>query len=700
MTKIYNIKWRILFLILIICLPEIIAIKKLHAQKKIRVGLVYNASHSGYRYRDGVMNVIGTDDRFEIIEKAYIKAPHGEDTIKKMIRNDEVDVILGPTDSEVFTKVYNTDGISDNKISVISGMATTNVGNTTQDYFFRLNLEATSRIFEIWSFMNKFWISKIAIMYEDSEYGRHAEIAFKNLLTESTIGDKYTSIAFESPDTPIHQINKLIKDRPEVIGLFCGREDVQRIYREIQMLNNSGVPYNPYFFSLIDLTTVGEGLENFYFPSLKEYADNTEIKTELEDKKRLHDEVYILGVETGNLLIEALKKSGTDNNLTEPKDRVLFRNQVVSILKGESKSGVTMNFLRMKNLGPPYLYKIKNNRIYTVEHDLNMNWISMVKAKLNLVYAIHNYKLIINLLLMIILTISLSTIEIRRSFPKKHVKIYYTPVFYYYLFFHLLVVFFLYIFLAHTGRINYSDTLMVIIITITPSAFFKTTLFETKSGQSFGLEGLYKRVMASIDGEIMKSRYKKLVGLENVIAYSNSQDSMQSALLRIYRNNPSPIQSAKLIQKMEEDITNEKDYMNRRRAAAKLIMRQFDKEQLKAEGFVPNDWDFEDNIDPMILLRHAAKYCVEDNQRRKNVYAILKTELEDLKERSPLQHKEIEEVHNKELSITMSAEGELLVKLRLLFVLVGFKIGWILEKDFLSDDLLEDIRKSGKAANK
>ena len=167
-----------LFLILIIL--QFLPVKQVVSQSSdsIRVAIVYDASSSGIRYKEGIMTILKNEDNLKIIDVAYIKPSIGEDTIKKLIRGNQVDVILGPTESEVFSKVYNTDGISDHKISVISGMATTGVGNDSQGYFFRLNLEATSRVFEVWSYMNKFWISKIAVIYEDSEFGRNAESAF------------------------------------------------------------------------------------------------------------------------------------------------------------------------------------------------------------------------------------------------------------------------------------------------------------------------------------------------------------------------------------------------------------------------------------------------------------------------------------------------------------------------------------------
>jgi len=683
---------KVIFISVLLIISGILPKKALpQNSQSVRVAIVYNDSETGKRYRDGILNVLTesvTEKRnIEILDVPYIKPSHGEDTIKKLIRNNLVDVILGPTESDVYTKVYNTDGIADNKISVISGLATTDVGNSTRGYFFRLNLEATERVFEVWSYLNRFLISKIAVIYENTEFGRTAETTFRELLKDSDLIQNYTSVSYISPQSPMTEIQKLIKERPEVIGLFCEREDVSRIYEHIQKLNNSGVPYHPYFFTIIDVTSVGEGLKNIYFPSLTNYTD-----TVLQSNVR--DEVYLLGQVSANLLLNALPKYNAGRSLRSLPGRVEFRNQVVRTLRGESKSGINMKFLKMKNLGPAYLYKLNDDRIYHIDSDDEINWLTMVRSKAKLIYSVHNYKMILNLLLMLIITFSVSSIEIRRSFPKKHVKFYLTKVFYSFYFVHLTLVLFLYIFLAHTGRINYSDTIMVIIISITPSAFLKTTFFETKSGQSIGLENMYKRILANIDKQIMNSRYKKLVGLENVIAYSNSEDTMRNALLRLYRNNPSKAQAAKLIQKMEEEITAEKDYMNRKRIAARLIMRQFNRDELKAEGFVPQNWDYEAGIDPVILIRQASKYCAEDFDRTAKVQELLKDELDQLEKRNPERFAEVDSFHKKELSIVMSNEGELLAKLRLLMVLRGFNVDWLLDKGIITKRLLSNSKKS------
>ena len=305
MSNISAFQPKLILFILIFLVPELFFENKLVAQdqSKVRIALVYNASKSGFRYRDGIMDILKDHkNNLEILDIPYIKPSIGEDTIKKLIRSNRVDVILGPTESEVYTKVYNTDGINDNKISVISGLATTDIGNDPQGFFFRLNLEATTRVFEVWSYLNKFWVSKLAVIYEDSEFGRKSELAFKELIRNSQGDQDYIGIPFNSPESPRSEINNIIVERPEVIGLFCDREDVQRLYRDIQLMNSTGVPYNPYFFSLIDITSIGSGLENIFFPSLKNYPDSSSIDNISKD------EVYMLGQETARLFVQARKK--------------------------------------------------------------------------------------------------------------------------------------------------------------------------------------------------------------------------------------------------------------------------------------------------------------------------------------------------------------------------------------------------------
>lgn len=129
-----------------------------------------------------------------------------------------------------------------------------------------------------------------------------------------------------------------------------------------------------------------------------------------------------------------------------------------------------------------------------------------------------------------------------------------------------------------------------------------------------------------------------------------------------------------------------------------MIMRQFNREELKAEGFVPQNWDYEAGVDPMKLIRQASKYCAEDHDRRQNVLNLLDNELTLLKKRNLERYEEIKSFHEKELSIVMSNEGELLAKLRLLMVLRGFNLEWLKENGIVTDKLIAASTKLDKRA--
>jgi hypothetical protein len=138
---------------------------------------------------------------------------------------------------------------------------------------------------------------------------------------------------------------------------------------------------------------------------------------------------------------------------------------------------------------------------------------------------------------------------------------------------------------------------------------------------------------------------------------------------------------------MEEDIDNEKEYLNKRRVGAKLLIRQFEQERLKAEGFVPQNWDYDNPIDPRLIVREAAKYCAEDPEKVVKIDGFLTKQMEDLKERNQERYAEMKEFMEKELAETITLEGKLTVQIRKLFVLRRFDIAWLIKEE------LVDVKK-------
>ncbi|MCD4697189.1 MAG: hypothetical protein K8S16_13210, partial [Bacteroidales bacterium] len=513
-----------------------------------------------------------------------------------------------------------------------------------------------------------------------SEFGRRAEKAMKNRIDGQRISKTQISYRLDPGKDFSEVIKRVVKQRPEVIAMFCDRELIPIIYNDIMDYNDSGVKYAPIFFTIIDISKIKKNFDKFYFPSLIQF-DTIPADVEVPS-----DEVNAFGFDTGLLLEKALSGSNgkpDQDSLLKGKDLI---NNIISIINSAGlieESRTRMILKNMKNYARPHIYKIENKEIIPVQTSSHVHWLKQFVHKIQLIFAVFGEWIWLNVAIISIITFLICRMDLRRSFPRKHVKILLTGVFWLYFLVNIAVVFFIYFFLAESGSINYFDPVMAVIISVTPSAFMKTTFFETRQGKSIGLEGLYKRIMAWIDQKIMEKKYKHLEALTNTIAYFNSKNSMGNGLLRVYRNNPSTTQTAKLIQKMEEDINNEKDYLNRRRVLARLLMRQFDIDELKAEGFLPQSWDYKHLYNPQVILRIAAKKCALSSDKIEQIEEYRKEKMNELKKLSRNRFKEVSEFYKKELSITMTVEGSVLVKLRTIMVVSGFNLEWFFDNQLL-----------------
>lgn len=663
-----------------------------NTNEKIKVQILYNAKSSGLRYRNGIMNVL-KDKKYELTATAYVGNVEGEKLLEESMDTTKYDVILGPTESEVFSRVLERNNVKDSYVTVVSGTATAKIGNDPKGYFFRLNLDAKQRVEAMWNYLDKYWISTIAVFYENTEFGRNAERAFKELIPDKIDKGLYYSVSFdiEPLDEDLRdEIDKIINERPELVGLFCERDYVEKIYKNFKCINSTGMSYNPMFFSVIDIVKSAENLNDFYFPSLKKYEDFTLVNS-VE-----YDEVYTLGQTTALVLNKAIENCGNNFSFHDESDYIHFRNQIVKLLSHNEPidtTNINSGYLGLENQQFPQIYKIKNNIINVENNYKNLNWFQQFVHKVKLIGSIFKNYIILNIIIILFITYFLSKAEIRKSFPKKHIKIHKTLEFYIFMFFHVILILCLYIYLAEARHIKYTDTLMVILISLTPTAFLKTTIFETSQGKSIGLERIYKQFTDYLDDMIMNSRYTNIEALVNIIAYNNSENTMRRALTRVYKNNRSVERSTKLIQVLDESLGNEHDYLNRRRLAAKFLIRLFDRHQLKAEGFVPFSWDYDKPLNPLTLLRFMAKHCSENDDLMKKVEVQYNILLDNVKTKNEESCMEILSAHNKELSIIMAKKAEMLVMLRFIVIMDGFDTKALLKKEFLTQEIIDKVYK-------
>lgn len=722
-------------------------------------GALYIDSPTGRRHYAGIVEAFERhpfgQEHVSLKPYRYVDSLQGFDTLRRIIEDEEVDVVLGPTESDVFVRgVEMSEIVSEHRIPVVSGLVTADgEGNTPEGWFFRINADVVRRTNTMWCALNRHWISTIGVLYADTEFGRRAKRAFEQNFNARTRPGRLTQLVIKNPSRPEPEIDRLLELRPEAVGFFGEREQIAQLYTELRMRHHSAIPYNPLVFTILDARLIANQTDDIWFVSLvdgdltftitddlilklreqeasPEFCDAVEAlrgrsfqgapallsQLPTENSEQLsrerswllrhasidttEDDVKALGFDLGLLVLQELQKLGP-----EPLDaqrRTALRNRLARVMTSTGRVDCPIPYLDFKtepqfanlsNNAPPRVFRSEHLHIHPVPVTDHVGWWAKVGQKADLVLAVHGWIVYLSLFVAFTIACSISLMDLRRLFPRKHVKIFRTRIIFVYILGHFSVVLVLYVFLAETGRISYGDLLMVLIISMTPSAFLRTTFFETRQGQAIGLEGIYKRMMGTIDRSIMRARYGALEALSNVIAYNNSEDTLRSALVEVYRNHPSTVQRAHLIQKLEERMASEPQYLNRRRAAAELLMREFSLEELKGEGLAPTNWSYEEPFDPRLLIRKAARNCNMNDELAEKIDDLLKAELAKLQQRSASRYDDLVKFMNAELDTIYAAEGALIVKLRILLVLVGFDLKWFEENQFLTKQDIEAERE-------
>jgi len=665
---------------------------------EISIGILYKNDDTGRRHCKAIEKVLkaapdsGMNINLETIP--YSEVHGGLEDLKRLMTDNggAHDIILGPTESDIFVRAIELqENLAANQVTVISGLVTAVSGNKRDGWFFRINVDIQRRVQAVCNYIKRYWISTINSLYEDSEYGRTAERAFKDALGSEYEGQRYSSYIYTSPD-PFKQLETIVKNRPEAIGLFCQRAEIIPICQEIKRRNYSGADYNPIIFTIIDVSSIAGKIDEIHFVSLNDIPENEKIKYE---DFRAKDDVVTLGNDLSQLVLRVLKdiknsmEAGTTIKQTE--FRKVFRDQLVNLLQsstspGDKQEEKNLNFVKFSNITLPNVFKLdKNDNISLLNIEGSAKWPKKIGHKFVLVVNVYGLWVLVSFLVIVLIAFLISRMEVKRYFPSKHIKFYKTRIFPLFLGGHITVVVIIIVFLAETGRLNYDDLLMIILISMTPTAFLRTTFFETRYGKTFGLENIYKNVMSWMENRIMRERYSNVDRTVNMIAYYNGEDAMKKALIQLYKKHPSAVQRAKLIQRLEEDLANEPEYLNRRRICAKHLLKQFDREELKAEGFIPRGWDFDNPPDPRKKIREIAKICSGEINKINRINEKLEEQLDSLKKRNPKKYEEICDFKNAELANVIAVEGELIVKLRILYVLMAGVDLNSFEKEFFPD---------------
>ena len=185
----------------------------------------------------------------------------------------KVDIILGPTDSGVFDRALEQcKKLEEARIPVISSRVTANIPHQKGGWFFRTDINVERRAQVICDFLNKYWIRSIAILYEETKFGERAEKAFRQEL-QGMKKKHYSSFPYgptdnDDDDKAKSQIQEILDQRPEVVGIFGDDKIIARFNSSLKEENIGWSRYLPLTFSISTDTSMVDTRsirDNIYF---------------------------------------------------------------------------------------------------------------------------------------------------------------------------------------------------------------------------------------------------------------------------------------------------------------------------------------------------------------------------------------------------------------------------------------------------
>jgi len=552
-------------------------------------------------------------------------------------KKSDVDMVLGPTDSDVYLRaIEKKEELEKYKIPVISSLVIANDEISEHGYFFRTNVDVERRAEYIYDYFNSYWNKSFAVIYINDGFGRDSEKAFLSNLNP-TQKINYFSLPYIKASETKKEIKQIIDRRPAIIGIFGPRQDISEI---ISSINNKSrkYHYHPIYFSLIDIGDVvfDENVKDIFFvSSLNKYDPNTNKNINLTNNVELND-VYALAHDTTILVLNKIIETQSTDNF----DKIKFRNSIVSLLNGSQNKSVEtenmlftdMKFDKFKNTIQPIIYydfDVGLKYPIAIDTKEKVAFLEKFKKKFEYISRQYGYIPIINIILMLLIVGFFSVMDIKRWYEGNWKKLFYYFHFYLLIIFNALIVVITYVFLAETGKISYNSVLVALIISFTPTAFLRTTFFETETGKNIGLADFYDKILLWINEKLMMAKYESESSNVNVIAYYNSITDMKSELHQIYQNARNVSQGLRLNNELDEELNNAQSQLDKHRVCARRLLRRFDWDELKSKGYIPEAFSQENPVNPRIVVRTSVRHCLKTflNVSRQAVEQLEKDEL-------------------------------------------------------------------------
>ena len=607
----------------------------------LRVGIAYRGgSPAGQRMLDGIRKAInsyneaGEEQRTWLVEpvelqygeekaglQMLLEVIHKQTPLKKqnksVLGSDskvlDVDVILGLSDSGLYLHLMEfRKDLEAAKIVILSPVVTAAEGNKADEWLFRTNVQVNRRVQKIFDHLVSRGFDTITVAYESTSFGDRAEHAFSELASQTD----YTALRFRSGQ--LREIAAtIVEERPSAVGLLGQAEHIRQLQSAIKALTSGVVPYDPLVFTITDASTLC--LEKVRFVTLYKGLDGSSFSSQKCGMLpgSMTDEFTGLGYDTTEHLLRIADKVGTNRHGTSDW-RINFRYKLAASLETPARRPTErtgMAFLGRENTSEPairwYDGKVKDQDVFfdvlTAQVGLN-NWSVWLQDRIDVRKRRFGILPLINIALVIAIVGILTFSDVKKSFTGNALRYLWRWTFLRFVLFNVFVAITVLFVMAEWGDVRWDNTLVTLSIAFGYTMLLKTTLFETTSGQAFGLAQFYEKVLKDINRRLMVMRYDLESPRVYFLSYSNTLNWLRDMLERVYRESEDPVRAERLISDIDEEVEKIDGEIEKRRVYARHLLDLMSWRQLVRARLVPANMKEYELYDPTTLLREAAHY--------------------------------------------------------------------------------------------
>jgi len=674
--------------------------------EKVLIGVLYRNTATGLRYRDAIHaaynNSAGLSELVEIKDFPYADEKLGTKTLVNLIKRekDKISILFGPTESDVYVRALEQRSeLEKHEVPLISSVVTADVPHVRSGWFFLTNVDVQRRAQAAYDYLNKYWINSIAILYANTEFGRRAERAFRAELNDAQ-KHTYSPMPYSLPATSARsQIRQLLERRPEAIGIFGEREDLQEIYAALSQMNSGATPYHPIIFTIIDARTLVDNLDDLHFVSVTR-AD------EPVRNGQQYDDVMTLAYDTTKLVLQEIKKlADQDILIASAAGRREFRDRFEAILRAtplltDTISGIT--FSNYKNVAKTRMISMKGGALKEFDLTETVGFEDKIQKKSSLLANRYGAWPWVNAVLLILIVVMMSILDLKKWYTGNTWRLILESHFYILLAVNASLVLALYVYMGETGAIRYDSIMAALIIAFAPLALLRTTFFETSTGKSVGLAKLYDGFLQWINDHLMVARHSRTSLYVNLIAFHNTVDGMRTYLRDIYREQPSAERRIKLETELAELVNDSIPYLERRKVCARILLRTKKWDELRLDGMAPQGdlplertpsyqrvlsffknepMDIEDQHcemtevhkflrDPEVVIKQAARFCATHREATEKLEKEIGNHLKNITDTARKQS--LENALQQDLIGVIGEQARLRRKIAFLFILRGY----------------------------